>query len=207
VDPAPPLERILRALDREGKGHFCHECGAPILRTVDDQRGERFRCAADHLLERSFLFDGRAVFSVEEGRLVHESVGAVVRRRSKILLFHRRRYPIGWTIPAGHVERDTEPEEEMRREVLEEVGLEVVRSRRLWTETPLLDDRCRRGADRHRWHLFEVEAEGEVVLNEEGDDYRWFDGGELDEVSLIPPVRTIFRRLRASPADSGQLLE
>jgi 8-oxo-dGTP pyrophosphatase MutT (NUDIX family) len=202
VDPAPPLERVLRALDSEGRGHFCHECGAPILRTIDDQRGERFRCAADHLLERSFLFDGRAVFSVENGRLVHESVGAIVRRRSKILLFHRRRYPIGWTIPAGHIERDTEPEEEMKREVLEEVGLEVVRSRRLWEGTPLLGDCCRRGADLHRWHLFEIEAEGEVELNEEGDDYRWFEAGELRELSLIPPVATIFRRLRIPPTDS-----
>jgi ADP-ribose pyrophosphatase YjhB (NUDIX family) len=202
VDPAPTLERVLRALDREGKGHFCHACGAPILQTIDDRRGERFRCAADHLLERSFLFDGRAVFSVEEGRLVHESVGAIVRRRSKILLFRRRRYPIGWTIPAGHVERDTEPEGEMKREVFEEVGLEVLRSRRLWKETPLLEDRCRRGADLHRWHLYEVEAEGEVALNEEGDDYRWFETGEWNDVRLIPPVRKILRRLGTPPTES-----
>jgi 8-oxo-dGTP pyrophosphatase MutT (NUDIX family) len=202
VDPTPTLERVLAALDSEGRGHFCHECGEPILKTIVEQRGERFRCAAGHLLERSFLFDGRAVFSVEDGRLVHESVGAMVRRRSKILLFHRRRFPIGWTIPAGHLELDTEPEDEMRREVFEEVGLDVRRSHRLWEETPLLNDRCRRGADLHRWHLFEVEAEGEVALNEEGDDYRWFDESELSALSLIPPVRTVFRKLGFLPTES-----
>ena len=191
------LDRVLGALDEEGKGHFCFSCGAPIRETILAQPpGERFACVNGHHLERSFLFDGKAVFSVESGRLVHESVGALVRRHEDILLFHRKRYPIGWTIPAGHVESNRHPEAEMRREVREEVGLVVTSSRRVWKETVLLEDRCRRGADLHRWHLYEVSAEGEVALNEEGDDYRWFKPGEIDEARLIAPVRAIFRLLK-----------
>jgi 8-oxo-dGTP pyrophosphatase MutT (NUDIX family) len=195
ADGVSVLERVLAALGPDRKGHFCLRCGAPVVETEVDERGERFLCGAGHALERSFLFDGRAVYAVEGGRLVHESVGAIVRRETRLLLFHRCRFPIGWTIPAGHREVGCKPEREVRREVLEEVGLEVVDARPVWDEPVLLSDRCRRGADLHRWHLFEAEVEGEVRLGEEGDGFGWYSPEQVERLDLIPPVREILRRV------------
>jgi 8-oxo-dGTP pyrophosphatase MutT (NUDIX family) len=174
-------------------GRFCFLCEASgVIPVLDGQGFERFRCPRGHVEERCYLFDGRAVFALEEGRLVHESVGALVVREGRLLLFERCKYPPGWTIPAGHLEAGMDPQEEMRREVAEEVGLVVTSSRRIWDGPPrLLADRCRRGADWHRWHLFLAEATGEPRLGDEGSRLGWFTLAEALALDLIAPARTI----------------
>jgi ADP-ribose pyrophosphatase YjhB (NUDIX family) len=135
-----------------------------------------------------------------DGELVHESAGALVRRDGKTLLFKRTRFPLGWTIPAGHVEEGADPEAEMRREVREETGLVVATARRVWPDAPAIADACRRGADRHRWHLYDVEVEaGGVRLNEEGSEHAWQTDAQIGALGaaglLVAPVRAIFLRL------------
>lgn len=179
---------------------FCFLCGSPGTQAIAGEAGEEFLCPAGHRHPRAFLLDGKAVTSWEREEMVHESAGAIVRRDGQLLLFSRRKYPPGWTIPAGHVEEGRDPEEEMRREVLEETGLVVNRATRLWPgEKPLLLDACRRGADYHRWNLFDVEAEGEPRLDDEGKEWRWCDPAEVRALAarrlLISPVEQLFRRL------------
>jgi 8-oxo-dGTP pyrophosphatase MutT (NUDIX family) len=88
----------------------------------------------------------------------------------------------------------------MRREVLEETGLVVRTARRLWPEEALLlEDPCRRGADSHRWHLYEAEADGMPRLSEEGRIIGWYDPGEIAALAarklLTQPAETFLRRL------------
>jgi len=115
------------------------------------------------------------------------------------LLFLRRRFPLLYTLPAGHVERDAEPEAEMRREVLEETGLAVQASRRLWPGAAWeIADPCRRGADWHAWHVYQVEAIGQPRLSEEGRIIGWYTDAEVQELAdrelLALPVRAILQR-------------
>jgi len=194
------LDRVIASLGADGTGQLCIVCGAPAARVPKASRGEVFSCPNDHYEPRCYLFDGKAKWSVEDGRLVHESAGALVRRDQETLLFKRTRYPLGWTIPAGHVEEGCDPADEMRRELEEEVGLRAGASRRVWREAVLLEDACRRGADWHRWHLFEVEpAPGDVRLGDEGSEFAWEDENGIRAMAgaglLVPPVRRIFERL------------
>ncbi|HET6297598.1 MAG TPA: NUDIX domain-containing protein [Kribbella sp.] len=50
--------------------------------------------------------------------------------------------PEYWTLPGGGIEADEEPEVAVRREVLEEVGLEVVSARGFAGALPVRDDHC-----------------------------------------------------------------
>jgi len=196
------LAALLSRLGPGGKGQFCFRCGAPGAVALVEAGFERYRCPLGHIEDRCFLFDGRARFSLGPLGLVHESVGALVVRAGRLLLFERCKYPPGWTIPAGHLEVDADPEQEMRREVGEEVGLEVTSARAVWDDAPrLLADSCRRGADWHAWHLFLAGADGEPRLGDEGVRFGWFTLAEARTLDLIAPVRAIL-----DDAAAGRLL-
>lgn len=194
------LDNILEGLGPDKTGRFCFECGDAGVVTEDSPIGERFRCPQGHVSQRCYIFDGKAAFEIQDGRLLHETVGAVIRRDEKILLFRRTRFPVGFTIPAGHRHEGCDLEAEMRREVKSETGLDVTSAKALWPDDPpVIKDSCRRGADLHRWHVFEVEADGDVELNHEGSEFRWYSEGEVYDLAmgrlLTPGVREIIDKL------------
>jgi 8-oxo-dGTP pyrophosphatase MutT (NUDIX family) len=199
------LEQIRLALGTDGIGRFCFICGAAGVTTAETATGEIFVChAAGHRSPRAYLFDGKAKFSFEKGELIHEAVGAIIRRQAgkeqQTLLFLRRKFPYQYTIPAGHVEVGQTPEAAMRREVKEETGLTVRQAVRLWPEEKLLlTDPCRRGANIHRWHMFEAAAEGKPCLSEEGRIIGWYNNAEIQDLAardlLTAPVHTMFVKM------------
>ena len=199
------LNQIQAALNKNSTGRFCFVCGATEIVHEDTPAGEVFVCqAAGHRSSRAFIFDGKAIFAFEDGELVHETTGAIVRRQvgkeHQTLLFLRRKFPYQYTIPAGHVEVGQDPETEMRREVFEETGLAIHAVTQLWPEeTPRFDDPCRRGANIHRWHVFEATADGQPRLSDEGRIIGWYSDDEIRELAsrnlLAAPVHAIFNRL------------
>jgi ADP-ribose pyrophosphatase YjhB (NUDIX family) len=198
------LEQIQATIGENGIGHFCYECGAPGVHIEVTSEGEIFVCHANgHRSARAYFFDGKAKYAFINGELVHDVVGALIRRNSgetqQTLLFLRRKFPFLYTIPAGHQELDTEPETEISREVSEETGLTIVSSSLLWNEQLVLQDACRRGADIHRWHVFDVTAYGAPRLSEEGRIIGWYRDEEIRELArqnlLTQSVYTIFTRL------------
>jgi ADP-ribose pyrophosphatase YjhB (NUDIX family) len=58
-------------------------------------------------------------FTVTAGAVVHDETGRV------LLLEHVFRAGSGWGIPGGFIERGEQPEEAVRRELREEIGLEL----------------------------------------------------------------------------------
>lgn len=199
------LAQLRRTVRPDTVGQYCLMCGRAGLRKETTPEGEIFVCnAAGHRSPRAFLFDGRAVFWFENGELIHEAAGAVIRtgqgNTRKTLLFLRTKFPFRYTIPAGHIELGQDPEQEMRREVHEETGLAVTLAVPLWPEeTLVMEDPCRRGADFHRWHVFEVEATGLPRLSDEGRIIGWYADDEIRDLAardlLTEPVRIIFARL------------
>jgi len=199
------LARVRADLGSEAVGQFCFVCGARGVVTEETTGGEIFVChAAGHRSPRAFIFDGRAIITFHAGKLVHDTAAALIRQGSGAerytLLFLRRKFPLRYTVPAGHIEWGCEPEAEMRREVAEETGLAVRNAVRMWpAETLLLADPCRRGADLHRWHLFEVEAEGQARLSSEGRILGWYSDDEIRSIAargmLTAAVHVIFIRL------------
>ncbi len=197
---ADVLARLRAAVGATTVGTFCLACGSPEVRREEAAAGEVFVCTSGHRAQRAFVFDGRAAFSWDEQGLRHETAGAVLRRGDRVLLFLRTRYPLLYTIPAGHVERGCHPADEMRREVGEETGLDVAAATRLWPDEPLVvDDPCRRGADRHRWFLYTAEPDGMPRLSDEGRIVGWYDRGEIAELArrglLTAPTALFLSRL------------
>lgn len=95
------------------------------------------------------------------------SIGAIIYKGEKFLLL---RMPTGfWEFPKGHAEQGESELETMRREVFEESGLKVTKIHEEFREKIEweVDSRYRRV-----W-FYLAQAEGDVILSEEHDDYVW----------------------------------
>ncbi|MGW5187934.1 NUDIX domain-containing protein [Kribbella sp. NPDC004138] len=110
---------------------------------------------------------------------------AVLVRDGLVLLAHRhplrQAYPDCWGFVGGHVEPGESPDQAVRRECLEEVGVEIHDPLPipLTVHDPVLD---MRGFLVTHWH-------GEPVIAEPGehDDLRWFRPSDLADLKLAHP--------------------
>ena len=86
----------------------------------------------------------------------HRSVGAIIKdKKGRILMLDRKKPPLGWACPAGHVEKDEDLEVAVAREVLEETGLEIG-ERLLLIREYVPWNKCSKGAKGHDWIVYEV---------------------------------------------------
>jgi len=98
---------------------------------------------------------------------MHYSVGAVIKNElGAYLLIDRLKVPLGYAGIAGHVDEGELPETALEREVREESGLVVVRSRLLFEEERP-GNVCSRGINTHHWRLYACEVSGEIRWNQE----------------------------------------
>lgn len=109
------------------------------------------------------------------------SFGLLVRG-GRVLLGHRHPdraiYPDVWDLPGGHIEPRETPEDALRREVREEVGVEVIRC----TEIPFPDF-----FPAAVTHVFTVDAwrgEPTNLAPDEHDRLGWFAADELHGLTL-----------------------
>jgi 8-oxo-dGTP pyrophosphatase MutT (NUDIX family) len=94
----------------------------------------------------------------------HTSVGIVVRRGAEVLLIERRTPPIGFALPAGHVDNHGTFENAACVELLEEVGL--VAERLTLIGEGRRNNYCRRiNGTWHYWKIFEADVSGTVRLS------------------------------------------
>lgn len=105
-------------------------------------------------------------FTVTAAAIITNSEGRV------LLLHHRFRPGSGWGIPGGFIERGEQPDEALRRELREEVGLEI-------EDLSLFKTRAFRKT-RQVEILFRCRARGETEqLSFEIKRLVWFDPHEL----------------------------
>jgi len=117
-------------------------------------------------------------FTVTAGAIITNSEGRV------LLLHHRFRPGSGWGIPGGFIKRGEQPDQAIRRELREEVGLEV-------KDLSLFKTRAFRKS-RQVEIVFRCQALGETEqLSFEIKRLGWFDPRELpnelprDQAALI----------------------
>lgn len=132
----------------------------------------------------------------------HTSVGVILRQGEKILLIKRKKFPIAFACPAGHVDDGESFEHAAIREIHEEVGLTISNLQLVLSET--FENPCRRvGGTYHEWKVYIAEYSGEVVLaTDEATGYRWASQDDLkkllnaeDEDTLEPIWFEIFSKL------------
>ena len=101
---------------------------------------------------------------------------------------HRPYYPECWDFPGGHVEPGESASAALRRELREEIGVEVEVSGvpRLHIEESAADG----GLDLRLWVLTTGAGNPRNLAPEEHDDLRWFTHEELPTLRLAHPSYT-----------------
>ena len=154
----------------------CIDCESEIEFTKEIEGKEMYLCENGHTNSR--MVDHESVKTVDhEGEVIHESVGAIIRAEGDILLLKRRKFPYKYSIPAGHMEDGEEAYLSLLREIEEETGIKISGEKRRLAYEGILEDKCRRGADKHKWHLYfiELEEKPEVDGNDEADHLTWIN--------------------------------
>jgi 8-oxo-dGTP pyrophosphatase MutT (NUDIX family) len=114
-------------------------------------------------------------------------VAAILRRGDEVLLCHRsptrRWYPDVWDFPGGHVEHLERPEHALRRELIEEIGVDIGTV----SDPPVLRLDAAPAFDLTVWQVTRWHG---VVTNrdaEEHDRLGWFREADLCGLDLAHP--------------------
>ncbi len=117
-------------------------------------------------------------------------VGAAVLRDGRVLASRRTDPPrlAGlWEFPGGKVEPHESDDDALRRELLEELGVQAVVGQRLGPQVPIGDTAVL------RVYLVTIVGEPELV---DHDIHRWLSLEELDDVAWIPIDAPVVEALR-----------
>lgn len=113
------------------------------------------------------------------------SVAALVRD-GRVLLVHRHparlRYPDCWDLAGGHVESDELPQQAVRRECLEELGVQV------HDPVPFPMAVSDPALDMYAFLVTRWDGEPVNAAPEEHDELRWFRPGDLADLKLANPA-------------------
>ncbi len=133
-------------------------------------------------------------------------VGAIVRDAGRVLLVRRNKEPARglWTFPGGAVELGEPVELAVRREVLEETGLEIEVE-----QVFVVVDRIERdAAGRVRYHYIIVDylarpLGGSLLAGDDADGAMWASLADLDRLEMTEPARDIARTLLSAQQTGG----
>ena len=124
-------------------------------------------------------------------------VGGFIHRDGLVLLILRRFEPNKgrWTLPGGLLELGEAPEEAARREVREELGIEVELEGVLQVANEVIRDE----QGRVRYHFVLIDylmspLRGEIKLNDESEEYRWFKAEEVESLNTTANTKLIARK-------------
>ena len=182
----------------DGQTHsYCVRCKLEALTLSSPGRYHCSKC--NHSSDRAIIFDPKVVWWLDDTQEYwHETAGIFVRRKEKYLFFERVKTPYGLTIPAGHLDVGETSAEAAIRELQEETGLMANKLTLLATDN-IEGDRCRRGADAHRWHVFATDASPRAEIRVNATEGQWPTWLTLHEAlmhTLTPAVRYVIARYR-----------
>lgn len=116
----------------------------------------------------------------------HEVALAFIARQAEVLLAHRHPqrvwYPDCWDLPGGHIEKGESPQQAVRRECREELGIEVA-SLEPWA-VRLSDP----GIRAHGFHIIEWSGQLQNLAPTEHDQLRWVHARDLESLPLADPA-------------------
>jgi 8-oxo-dGTP diphosphatase len=120
------------------------------------------------------------------------SVGAVIVEDGRILLVKRSRgpYPGSWAVPAGRQRRGETMDEAVRREVLEETGLQVEVGDPVWVGDIIGDGYHYTVVD---FAVFVVG--GDLAAGDDAAEVRWVPLDEVRYLALTPTMESMLDEL------------
>lgn len=173
---------------------FCQKCHSENVRRIFKKEKTFYKCAdCKTTSERMIVIDPKIKWWIDKKtkEYWHESVGVfLINEKKEVLLFKRTIFPFAYTLPAGHIDTGERPLTAIKKEVLEETGLKVQKPK-LFSKEDVLGDKCRRGADNHRWHLYTTHVlnDLEIKINDEGIQPIWLTFDKMLSKKLVYPLR------------------
>lgn len=138
------------------------------------------------------LYERRIILNYPE-----VTVGAVIiNPDNKILLCKSHKWNNKYVIPGGHIESGEKMEEALKREILEETGLNIFDIELLSIKESIYNESFYE--DRHFIFIdFICKTDSyDVFLNEEAEEYVWVKLDEIDKFKLGGFVKSLFDEIR-----------
>lgn len=183
------------------EGQYCINCFSNKVKRIFKDDLTFYHCdSCGKTLDRSLVIDNKIIWWIDEStrEYWHESVGVFVfNDQKKALFFKRTIYPFTLTIPAGHLDLGEAPKTAVMRELSEEAGIKIESSEiKLFSEEDVIGDKCRRGADNHRWHLYvsKYNKNDNININDEGVDPVWLSLEEALNCDLVYPIKFFIKK-------------
>lgn len=121
----------------------------------------------------------------ENGEKYHTTVCGMFFNESKVLIIEKAdpAYKRKFSVVAGHVEENENIVVALKREVKEEMDIELTNNFELLGEFKQLNDSCRYGVDVHDWYVFKINVDIDInKINfdkEEIVSLQWIEISEL----------------------------
>jgi len=175
---------------------FCAVCGSVNVIKIKVGKRFMFKCnTCKALMPYTFTRGGNLKEGkLKDGTLIHYSVGAIIKKGKKILMFERAYYPFGYACVAGHVKENESYKAAIKREIEEESGLKVIKLKKL-LEEDVKNNPCSRGFKAHHWVVYEAKCKGSLKPSEEANNMRFYSIEEIKKLDLEPVWQHFFRKL------------
>lgn len=141
------------------------------------------------------IFKLPQVVKNSKGELSHLGVVAIIKNEGgKYLLLKRRIYPWGYAFVSGHVNKDESIEEALRREIKEEIGVDLKSYRFLFKIEQ--DQRCIMLFYKQVNYVYECFIEkAEIKKNFESSSVNWYTPEEMKKLKLSDSPKEIAEKL------------
>jgi len=138
-------------------------------------------------------------------------VGVIENSRGEFLIckkpIHRGVFPGQWALPGGGIEQGERMMDALRREIREEVGIEIDGVKPLFFKDGEYPKLFQDGSQKEIYMIFLLFSchalSEEVVIGEEFEQYAWVKGEDLGKFDLNEQTRDTFIQLGVPIEESG----
>lgn len=123
---------------------------------------------------------------------------ALIEKDGKILMGNKKPgvgpYPDTWRLPGGGIEEGESPEDALKREIMEEIGVNVTDLKFIGLYED--DEPDKDNVMTHYvFHMFKIKVDGEGSISDELTQIKWIDKSSLNEFPLPRPSIKLFKEL------------
>lgn len=134
------------------------------------------------------------------------TVGAVIfNPENKVLLCKSHKWDNKYVIPGGHIELGEKMEDALKREILEETGLEIYDVKLISLKESVYSETFHQ-----KKHFIFIDYQcrtksSDVILNEEAEEYAWVDLDEIENYNLGGFTKNLLIEIRGQQESNDKV--